>query len=129
MTTCAGGETDTAKWMQGFRGLTSRPRVMTLGFLGNVADSLLSIRQLCFVDKVCTLEELLAAVRSNWKGPRGEELRLRALAAPSWGDDSPESNGEMAWWMRKIHADTEGMCNDQGGPVKFAIYTYREFMY
>ena len=107
----------------------ARPRVMTLGFLGNVADCLLSIRQLCYVDRVCTLEELLAAVRSNWKGPRGEELRLRALAAPSWGDNSPESNGEMAWWMRKIHADTKGMRNDQGGPVKFAIYTYREFMY
>jgi len=107
----------------------ARPKIMTLGFIGNVVDSLMSIRQLCFVDKVCTLNELLAAVRSNWQGPRGEELRLRALAAPSWGDNSPETNAEMDWWMRQIHQGVEGMRNDQGGPVKFAIYTYREFMY
>ena len=29
--TCAGGETDTAKWMQGFRGLTARPHPMPAG--------------------------------------------------------------------------------------------------
>ncbi|MCQ2388727.1 MAG: alpha-L-fucosidase [Kiritimatiellae bacterium] len=29
--TCAGGETDTAKWMQGFRGLSARPRPMPAG--------------------------------------------------------------------------------------------------
>jgi len=107
----------------------ARPKIVTLGFLGNVVDSLLSIRQLCFVDKTCTLEEFLAAVRSDWKGPRGEELRLRAMAAPSWGDNSPATNGLYAWWMRRIQADTEGMRTDQDGPYKFAIYTYREFMY
>ena len=107
----------------------ARPKILTLGFLGNVVDSLSSIRRLCFEDRVCTLDELLAAVRANWKGPRGEELRLRAMAAPSWGDNSPETNGEMAWWMENISRGVEGMRSDQDGPVKFAIYTYREFMY
>ena len=107
----------------------SRPKIITLGFIGNVVDCLSSVRQLCFVDKVCTLDELLAAVRSNWQGPRGEELRLRAMAAPSWGDNSPETNGEMDWWMRRISQDTADLRSDQGGPIKFAIYTYREFMY
>jgi len=31
----------------------ARPKMMTLGFLGNVVDCLSSIRQLCFVDKSC----------------------------------------------------------------------------
>ena len=51
------------------------------------------------------------------------------MAAPSWGDNSPETNGEMAWWMENISRGVEGMRSDQDGPVKFAIYTYREFMY
>ena len=110
-------------------GVTWTPRVMALGFIGNVVDCLMSIRQLCFVDKVCTLGELLAAVRSNWAGPRGEELRLRALAAPSWGDNTPEANGEMALWMKRIHDDVEGMKTECGQDWKFGIFTYREFMY
>jgi len=110
-------------------GIAAQPRIVTLGFLGNVVDCLSSIRQLCFVDKACTLEEFLAAVRSNWKGPRGEELRQLAMAAPSWGDNSPQTNGEMAWWVKRVNADVEGMRTEQGYPWKFAIYTYREFMY
>ena len=110
-------------------GIAAQPRIITLGFLNNVVDCLSSIRQLCFVDKVCTLEEFLSAVRSNWAGPRGEELRLRAISAPSWGDNSSETNGELALWVRRINADVEGLRTEQGYPWKFAIYTYREFMY
>ncbi|MCQ2392194.1 MAG: hypothetical protein MJ240_12295 [Kiritimatiellae bacterium] len=110
-------------------GVPARPRIITLGFIGNVVDSLSAIRRLCFVDKVCTLDELLTAVRTNWKGPRGEELRSRAMAAPSWGDNSDETNGELAWWMTRIHADIDGLRSDQDCPYKLAIYTYREFMY
>ena len=110
-------------------GVASRPRIMTLGFIGNVVDSLCAIRQLCFVDKTCTLTELLDAVRSNWSGPRGEELRMRALAAPYWGDGGEVATGMMSRWMKRIHAETDGFRNDQGGPYRLAIYAYREFMY
>lgn len=110
-------------------GIAAQPRIITLGFLNNVVDCLSSIRQLCFVDRVCSLDELLAAVRSNWNGPRGEELRLLAMAAPSWGDNSPETNGELAYWVRRINDDVDGMLTEQGYPWKFAIYTYREFLY
>ena len=110
-------------------GVASRPRIMTLGFIGNVVDSLCAIRQLCFVDKTCTLTELLDAVRSNWSGPRGEELRMRALAAPYWGDGGEVATGMMSRWMKRIRAETDGFRNDQGGPYRLAIYAYREFMY
>jgi len=110
-------------------GVASRPRIMTLGFIGNAVDSLCAIRQLCFVDKTCTLSELLDAVRSNWSGPRGEELRLRAMAAPYWGDGGEVSTGMMSRWMKRIHAEIDGFRNDQGGPYRLAVYTYRELMY
>ena len=110
-------------------GVASRPRIMTLGFIGNAVDSLCAIRQLCFVDKTCTLSELLDAVRSNWAGPRGEELRMRAMAAPYWGDGGEVSTGMMSRWMKRIRSDIDGFRNDQGGPYRLAIYAYREFMY
>ena len=110
-------------------GVASRPRIMTLGFIGNAVDSLCAIRQLCFVDKTCTLAELLDAVRSNWAGPRGEELRLRALAAPYWGDGGAVATDMMARWMKRIRAEIDGFRNDQGGPYRLAVYAYREFMY
>ena len=102
---------------------------MTLGFIGNAVDSLCAIRQLCFVDRTCTLAEFLDAVRSNWAGLRGEELRLRALAAPYWGDGGKISTGMMSRWMKRIRTDIDGVRNDQGGPYRLAIYAYREFMY
>ena len=107
----------------------ARPKIITLGFIGNVVDSIAAINQICFVDRVCTVREYLDAVRSNWAGERGEELRRRAMAAPHWGDGSRFTTDELAWWMRSIRRDIDGCRSDQGGEYKLAIYTYREFMY
>ena len=112
-------------------GLTGRqrPREITLGFVGNVVDSLCAIDQVCFRDRVCTVREFLDAVRANWKGERNAKLRQRALDAPYWGDDSDRSTSLMAWFMRKTHEDVDGLTTDQGGKYRLAIFTYREFMY
>ena len=107
----------------------ARPKIITLGFVGNVVDSIAAINQICFVDRVCTVREYLDAVRSNWAGARGEELRRRALNAPYWGDGSRFTTDELAWWMRSIRRDIDGCRTDQGSEYKLAIYTYREFMY
>ena len=107
----------------------ARPKIVTLGFIGNVVDCLSAINKICFVDKVCSVREYLDVVRSNWAGECGEELRRRAMRAPSWGDGSRFTTDELAWWMRSIRRDIDGCRSDQGGEYKLAIYTYREFMY
>lgn len=61
---------------------------MLVGF-PNIVDSLLAIRRLCFERRLCTLGELLTAVRANWDG--FENLRAAAIKCPGWGDDSEES--------------------------------------
>ena len=106
-----------------------RPRIVTLGFLGNVVDSLCAIDQVCFRDRACTVREFLDAVRANWKGEKNQRLRQLALAAPYWGDNSERSTSLMAWFMKRSHEDVDGFVTDQGGAYKLAIYTYREFMY
>ncbi|MBR4653259.1 MAG: hypothetical protein IKO72_07845 [Kiritimatiellae bacterium] len=110
-------------------GVRFRPKVYTLAFLGSFVDSLAAIRQLCFVDRTCTLKELLAAVRSNWEGAEGERLRYAVLAAPYWGDNSPVSNELAAWTVRSVYEGIEGMSSEHCGPIVLDVYVYREFMY
>ena len=112
-------------------GLTGRqrPKELTLGFIGNVVDSLCAIDKVCFRDRVCTVREFLDAVRANWKGEKAERLRALAMEAPYWGDNSDESVSLMAWFMRRTHEDVRGFPTDMGGSYKLAIFTYREFMY
>jgi formate C-acetyltransferase len=83
----------------------------------------------CFKDRKATLPEFLDAVRSHWKGPRGEELRLAALDAPYWGDNSPESNGLQRWLFETVARDLDGLRNDQGSPFVLAAWVYREFLF
>ncbi len=110
-------------------GSVSHPRIMTLGFIGNVTDSLMAIKSVCFDRKLATVKEFLDVVRANWKGPRGEELRRAALAAPCWGDGTPEPIALMGWFMKQANAATERKDNGFGDKYRYAVYTYREFMY
>lgn len=110
-------------------GVRYHPKVYTIGFLGNFVDSLAAIRQLCFVDRICTLPEFLDAVRSNWKGARGEELHKAVMASPYWGDNSKFTNDLAAWVIRTLHADFDGMVSEHCGPIVLNVYAYREFMY
>lgn len=106
-----------------------RPRVVTLAFTPNVVDSLCAIRKVCFEDRLATLPEFLDAVRSNWSGPRGEELRAAAMSAPYWGDDSDASSGLMRWLFESVAADYRDRKNDNGGPYVLSGWVYREFLY
>ena len=106
-----------------------RPREITLGFVGNVVDSLCAIEQVCFKDKVCSVREFLDAVRANWQGEKNQRLRRLALEAPYWGDNSDASTSLMAWFMKRTYDDVDGLTTDMGGKFRLAIFTYREFMY
>ena len=109
-------------------GTAFRPRVVTLAFMANVVDSLCAIRKVCFEDRAATLGEFLDAVRTNWAGERGQRLRGLAMAAPYWGDNTEASTSVMRRWIDRIHADIEGLRNDQGGPYVLACWIYREFV-
>ena len=109
-------------------GCDHRPRLMTMGFLPNVVDSLCAIERVVYRNGFCTLEELLDAVRADWKGARAEAIRAEVLKAPTWGDDSPESNGLMKWWIDSVAADLDGL-RDGHNRVYPAAFMYREFLF
>jgi pyruvate formate-lyase/glycerol dehydratase family glycyl radical enzyme len=60
------------------------PTTLSSGLV-NVANSLAAAKKLCLDDGACTLAELLAALRADWRDD--EPLRKKALAAPKWGND------------------------------------------
>jgi len=68
--------------------------------LATVADSLTTIKYMCFDHKLCTTRELYDAVMANWEGY--EMLRQQILAVvPHYGNGDPYADMEM-----KFCADT-----------------------
>lgn len=92
----------------------------------NTADSLSAIRQLVFDEKVVGGAELRQALKDNWAGERGEEIRRLCLAAPKFGNDddrvdllAAELFEYMADQIKVLPNMTGGRCN----PSALAIGT------
>jgi len=72
--------------------------------LGNVAESLNVINQLCFVTKKCTTRELYDAIVNDWEGY--EELRQYIIGnVPHYGNGDPEID-EFARFVADSYADS-----------------------
>ncbi|NLO46949.1 MAG: hypothetical protein GX111_01300 [Clostridiales bacterium] len=64
--------------------------------LATVADSLTTIKYMCFDKKICTTRELYDAVMANWEGY--ETLRQYILAnVPHYGNNDPYADEELAF--------------------------------
>lgn len=109
-------------------GLDYAQRTITIGFLANTVDSMLAIEKVVYEDKFATMEEFLAAVRSNWQGERHQAIRREVMKAPCWGDNSEKSNALMKWWIDSIAESLEGLRTDQGGEYRLSCMIYREYM-
>lgn len=103
------------------------PHAMPMVFFANFVDSLLAIRRLCFETGRHSLDELLTAVRANWQGH--EALRAEVLAAPHFGDDTPESIALARRLHEDIYASTRDLRNERGGGFDLAYWVYREFRF
>lgn len=101
------------------------PHAVSLCFFANFLDSLLAIKTLCFERNLCTLPELLTAVRHNWAG--AEELRQQVLRAPHWGDSSPETSELARRLFEDIYGATRDIRNERGGYYQLGFWIYREF--
>lgn len=66
--------------------------------LATIADSLTTIKYMCFDKKLCTTRTLYDAVMANWEGY--EELRQTILKeVPHFGNADPYADMEMKWCM------------------------------
>jgi len=69
--------------------------------LATVANSLAAIKWAVFDKKLISIDELLTALRNNFEGERGEEIRRILLKAPKYGNDDPYAD-EIALWVAKV---------------------------
>ena len=64
--------------------------------LATLADSLTTIKYMCFDNHFCTLKELYDATMANWEGY--DLLRQQVLSqVPHFGNGDPYADVEMAW--------------------------------
>lgn len=64
--------------------------------LATVADSLTTIKYMCFDKKLCSTRELYDAYMANWKGY--EVLRQQILSSvPHYGNSDPYADEQMKW--------------------------------
>ena len=84
--------------------------------LATVADSLTTIKYMCFDKKLCTTRELYDATMANWEGH--EALRRKILAeVPHFGNNDPYADMEMQWICdlyydicRQLYTDRAKIC-------------------
>ena len=95
-------------------------------FFGDVIDSLLAIKALCFDKKVCTMQELFDECRLNWKN---EALRQMALHAPSYGDGSEESSRLAGKFADDLYLISRGLPTRYGGEVRVGSNQYTEVIF
>lgn len=93
----------------------------------NVLDSLLAIRELCYVKKQYTLTELLQAIRCNWEG--FENMRLDALRCHGWGDGSKETSELARRFMHDLFTMADQQVGTYGGKVFIGHFTYTEIVW
>lgn len=94
----------------------------------NIVDSLIAIKTLCFDKKMCTLGELLTAVRADWEGY--DELRRAALSCNCWGDASDVSSAMATRLWDDLYDALNGLpTRFGGGKVGMGHMTYTEIRF
>ena len=89
--------------------------------LATIADSITTIKYMCFDKKLCTTRELYDAFIANWEGH--EELRQRILnEVPHFGNGDPYADIEMKW-ICDLYYEICGECYSKRSPYyKSGLY-------
>lgn len=101
---------------------------ISLTGLGTVADCLFAVRKLVYEDRVCTMEELKAALAANWEGY--EELHRKAISLPKYGHNHPETDALANDFLTRLSARLSRRKNERGGihiPSLFVYYHFESF--
>lgn len=94
-----------------------------IGF-ANVVDSLNAVEFAVFQEKRCTLQELIAAVKANFKNNGGEKLRVYLKnRAPKFGTEHPIARKNARNLIHFLYKTYQGYTNYRGGRYRPAYWT------
>jgi formate C-acetyltransferase len=89
--------------------------------VADVADSLAAIEDVVFKRRICDMNTLITALKSDFKG--FETIRGHLLKAPKFGNDNPVAD-RFAGVAMKIFSDALGRyVNTRGGPYLAGFYS------
>jgi trans-4-hydroxy-L-proline dehydratase len=82
--------------------------------IGTLTDSLAAIREQVYERGACSIDELLRALRADFRDD--EKLRLTLInKSPKWGNDDDRADAIMRACFESYHAAVEGRPNLRGG--------------
>jgi formate C-acetyltransferase len=90
--------------------------------LPNVVNALAAIRYCVFEEKSVSMEELVAALRSDFEGH--EDLHRKLLAAPKWGNDDSRVDDLSASVAEGLYSEMSSRTNPRGGRWQLALYSF-----
>jgi len=90
--------------------------------LPNVVNALAAIRHCVFEQRTVTVDELLAALRTNFEGYA--HLRQRLLSAPKWGNGDPRVDDLASIVTNAAYANFSHRSNARGGRWQVALYSF-----
>ena len=89
--------------------------------MATLADSLTTIKYMCFDKKLCTLRELYDATMANWEGY--ELLRQKILQlVPHFGNGDPYADEEMKWCVDMYYDICTQMHSSRSKVYKAGLY-------
>lgn len=90
----------------------------------DVVDSLNAIEQTVFIDKKYTFAELLAMVKSDFSGEKGEKMRLYLKnRAPKYGTENAIARKNARNLVRHLFELYQSHTNYRGGPYRPSYWT------
>lgn len=89
--------------------------------LATIADSLTTIKYMCFDKKLCTTKELYDAFMANWVGY--EDLHEIVLnKVPHYGNDDPYADMELKWCVELYHSICQECYSTRSKVYKSGLY-------
>ena len=90
--------------------------------LANASDSLLAIKRAVFVEKKFSMDEMIAALRSDYHGQ--ERMRQYLLnRVPKWGNSDPESDELTCRIADYFNTKVHTFQNARGGRVRSSLFS------
>ena len=89
--------------------------------MANAADSLTALEKTVFTDRHCTLEELAAAVYSDFEGSAA--LRQILKRCQKYGNDQPRPDTILSDLCDDFHETVTSHENGRGGKMQCGLYT------
>ncbi len=90
--------------------------------LPDAADYLFAIKKAVYDDKICTAQELVDALKANFKGH--ETLRKQLIQIPKYGQDHDEANSFANKYMSDVSDIYTSYVTRFGGRGKMVVFTF-----